>query len=159
MIGGGLLLWVGWFFFNAASGYEIVDVTETAIPQLIVINTILAPSSAALTFIIYEYCDFSACSKMSPQDPSRIMNAILAGLVSITAPCNNVEPWAACIIGIIGSFVYIVSAKLMIKFKIDDPIEASQIHGFTGLWGCISVGFFDKDLGLVYIGSLEQLKI
>ena len=31
-IAGGLILWVGWFYFNAASGYEIVDVTTSAIP-------------------------------------------------------------------------------------------------------------------------------
>ena len=89
------------------------------------INTILAPSCAALTFIIYEYSDFYDSSKISVQDPGRIMNSILAGLVAITAPCNNVEPWAACIIGIIGCFVYIASSILMNKFKIDDPIEAS----------------------------------
>ena len=29
---GGLLLWVGWLFFNTSSGYEIVDVPKNAIP-------------------------------------------------------------------------------------------------------------------------------
>ena len=29
---GGLLLWVGWIFFNASSGYEIVDISKNALP-------------------------------------------------------------------------------------------------------------------------------
>ena len=88
-----------------------------------------------------------------------MVNAILAGLVSITAGCNNVEPWAAAVIGILGCFVYMGSCKMMNRFKIDDPIEAAQIHGFSGYWGCISVGIFDKTNGLIYSGSLKQLYI
>ena len=53
------------------------------------------------------------------------MNSILAGLVAITASCNNVTEWSAILIGIIGSGVYMVSTWAMNKFKIDDPIEAS----------------------------------
>ena len=85
------------------------------------------------------------------------MNAILAGLVAITASCNNVSLWSAVVIGIIGSVVYNLSGKLMFRWKIDDPIEASQIHGFTGIWGVVAVGIFDLDKGLLYSGSTEQL--
>lgn len=49
-------------------------------------------------------------------------NAILAGLVSITAPCNNVDKWAALVIGLFGGILYIISTKLLIRAKIDDPI-------------------------------------
>ena len=51
-------------------------------------------------------------------------NGILAGLVSITASCNCVEPWAAGIIGILGSLVYSAFCRIMDKFKIDDPLDA-----------------------------------
>ena len=51
---GGLLLWVGWLFFNSSSGYEIVDVPKNAIPQRIVLNTFIAPSASALTFALFE---------------------------------------------------------------------------------------------------------
>ena len=83
------------------------------------------------------------------------MNSILAGLVAITASCNNVNAWSAAAIGIVGCMVYMGSSKLMYRFQIDDPIEASQIHGFTGFWGCVSVGIFDLDTGLIYSGSFE----
>lgn len=90
---------------------------------------------------------------MNPKDPSCFTNAILAGLVSITAPCNNVDKWAALVIGLFGGILYIISTKLLIRAKIDDPIQATQIHGFCGFWGVISVGIFDKDTGLIYNGS------
>ena len=96
---------------------------------------------------------------MQANDPSRLMNSILAGLVAITASCNNVEMWAAALIGVIGCLVYTGSTKLLYRFKIDDPIEAAQIHGFSGFWGCIAVGIFDLDEGLIYKGSFFQLQV
>ena len=94
---------------------------------------------------------------MNARDPSCLTNAILAGLVSITAPCNNVDKWAALVIGLFGGILYIISTKLLIRAKIDDPIQATQIHGFCGFWGVFSVGIFDKDTGLIYSGSGKQL--
>jgi len=32
--------------------------------------------------------------------------------------------------------------------NIDDPIEASAVHCFCGMWGLLAVGFFDKQQGL-----------
>ena len=55
--------------------------------------------------------------------------------------------------------MYRVSTKILIRWKVDDPIEASQIHGFCGIWGVIAVGIFDLDVGLLYTGSFQQLQI
>ena len=88
-------------------------------------NTFIAPAASALTFCLFEHTQFSISSGMSPRDPGKLVNAILAGLVAITAPCNNVQMWAAAIIGIVGCIVYILSSKLLNRLKIDDPIEAS----------------------------------
>ena len=49
---------------------------------------------------------------------------ILAGLVSITAGCATVMPWAGVIIGAVGGCVYRASSKLMIRLQIDDPVDA-----------------------------------
>ena len=96
---------------------------------------------------------------MQPVDPSKLMNSILVGLVSVTASCNNITPISASFVGIIGSLLYMLMQRILIRAKIDDPIEASHVHGFSGFWGCLAVGIFDLDTGLIYTGSLDQLKI
>ena len=47
---GGAILFTGWLFFNTASSYEIVDITESTRPGTIFINTLLAPACSALTY-------------------------------------------------------------------------------------------------------------
>lgn len=80
-------------------------------------------------------------------------NGILAGLVSVTAGCNDYEPWAAAVIGGIGSLVYIGSTRFLARIKVDDPLEATQVHGFCGIWGVIAVAFFAKNKGILYGAS------
>ena len=53
------------------------------------------------------------------------MNAILCGLVGVTAGCNNVSVTGAAIIGCISTLVYKLSTKHLIRWEVDDPIEAS----------------------------------
>lgn len=54
------------------------------------------------------------------------------------------DTWAAFLTGIIGSFVYCGSTRMMAALKIDDPLEASQVHGFCGIWGCLAIAFFGR---------------
>ena len=35
-------------------------------------------------------------------------------------------------------------------FKLDDPLEAIQVHGFCGFMGLIMVSIFKIDKGLLY---------
>ena len=62
---------------------------------------------------------------MRVHDSAGLINAILAGLVAITGSCNNVSIIGSIIIGIIGSLCYMMTGKLMARWKIDDPVEAS----------------------------------
>merc|ERR1719491_2697801 len=75
------------------------------------------------------------------------MNGALGGLVAITAGCSVVQPWAACIIGVVGGLVYYGFSKFLIKMKIDDAVDAVPVHFANGIWGVIAVGLFaDKNL-------------
>jgi hypothetical protein len=51
-----------------------------------------------------------------------LCNGLLAGLVSITAPCNVVSAWEAFFIGLIGALIYKGYSVLLLKLKIDDPL-------------------------------------
>jgi Amt family ammonium transporter len=86
-------------------------------------------------------------------NPVNICNGLLAGLVSITASCNNVENYSAFVIGLVSGFIYIFACRLFVFLKIDDPCCASQIHGICGAWGVIALGFFDRQTGLIYTGN------
>ena len=45
-------------------------------------------------------------------------------MVAICAGCNTVSMWAAFIIGIVSAPVYSGVSHLLIKLKVDDPLEA-----------------------------------
>jgi len=51
------------------------------------------------------------------------------------------------------------AGKLLHRYKIDDPIGSFQIFGFSGMWGCLAVGIFDKDLGVINTGSFIQIEV
>ena len=87
------------------------------------INTVLAPAASGLfTFVTRKHITGEHLDIR--YDFFALTNGILAGLVAITAGCASVMPWAAVIIGIIGSTTYSVACLAMNKAKIDDPLEA-----------------------------------
>lgn len=68
---------------------------------------------------------------------------------------------SAIVIGFIGGLVYIASSRILIKLRVDDPLDASAVHGFCGLWGVISVGFFATENNIKaayspYMASLNR---
>ena len=93
---------------------------------------------------------------MNVYSPMGLTNAILSGLVAITA-CSNISTASSLVIGLISSLLYMATAKLYQRYKIDDPLEASIVHGICGFWGVLAVGIFDMEVGLLYTGSIDQL--
>lgn len=135
---GTLVLWFGWYGFNGASTLSMKTSADAYNAALVSMNTTLSPAIAGLVVFILRWL------VLSPRrfDVCGFCNGILAGLVSITAPCGTVEPWEALIIGVIGGFVYQGASMLLQRLKIDDPIDAFAVHGACGLWGVLAVGFF-----------------
>ena len=79
-----------------------------------------------------------------------LCNAILAGLVSITAGCDGVTDWGALLIGFIGAFWYILGKKMLYIFGVDDAIGAFPVHGACGAWGVLATGLFNVEVGAFY---------
>lgn len=53
------------------------------------------------------------------------------------------QPWAGLLIGILAGFVYVGASKLVSHvLKVDDPLDAAAVHGFTGAWGLIAAALF-----------------
>mmetsp|Transcript_32671 Transcript_32671/g.72733 ORF Transcript_32671/g.72733 Transcript_32671/m.72733 type:complete len:494 (-) Transcript_32671:217-1698(-) len=145
MLLGTVILWVGWYGFNPGSTLAITGAAGSLAGKVAVMTTI-SPAFAALTMIAYQrYMDL-------PYDLGLVINAVLAGLVSITASCAVVEMWAAMLIGIIGCFVYLAFSKLLLYLKIDDPLDASPVHMGCGIWGVLAVGIFGNDDNAAFAG-------
>ncbi|GAE26831.1 ammonium transporter [Halalkalibacter wakoensis JCM 9140] len=155
---GVLILWVGWFGFNAGSTLEVAD----AFFGYVALNTQLAASAGAVAAL------FIAWAMTGKSDVPTMLNGALAGLVAITASCAFVAPWAAVVIGIVGGLIVFFSMKFFDKARIDDPIFALSVHGVAGVWGTVSTGFFATPelaamnggtAGLFYGGGLSQLGV
>ena len=148
---GTLILWLGWLFFNAGSSAAISGGAYLDSERAI-INTILAPSAAGLlTFWTRKH--ITGENKDIRMDFQALTNGILAGLVAVTASCASIQPWAAVLTGLIGSLTYSFACLAMNKLKIDDPLEAFQVHGCCGVMGCITLAFFNLETGIIYGGK------
>lgn len=151
-----LLLWVGWFGFNAGSTLSV----DKAFFGFVAINTNLAAAAGTVAAMMISWM------VLGKADVPMMLNGALAGLVAITASCAFVETWAAVVIGFIAGILVFYSIRFFEKRKIDDPIAALSVHGTAGVWGTLSTGFFaTKELatvgqpGLFYGGGLHQLGI
>ena len=130
---GALFLAFGWFGFNTGGCLAAADLNSARIA----VNTILASAAGALSALGYVQFVFKR------PDPSFICNGLLAGLVSITAPCAFVAPWAAVLIGAVAGVLAVWSWVFVERvLKVDDPVGAISVHGFAGLWGILAVGLF-----------------
>ncbi|MBM7572812.1 ammonium transporter [Aquibacillus albus] len=153
---GVLILWVGWFGFNAGSTLGV----DGAFFGFVALNTNLAAGAGAVSALLI------SLAMDGKADIPTMLNGALAGLVSITASCAFVEPGAAILIGIIGGVIVYFSMIFFDKMKVDDPIYALSVHGVAGVWGTISTGFFaTPELatvglpGLFYGGGFTQLGV
>ena len=131
---GCLILWVGWFGFNAGS---VFSANGLAISHILM-NTILAGSLGGLGAMVCGWLYFTK------PNLSFMINGILAGCVSITAPCAFVDGMSASLIGFCGGALVVASKILLDKLLIDDPVGAIAVHLFCGIWGTFSVGLFSE---------------
>jgi Amt family ammonium transporter len=140
---GTLILWMGWYGFNPGSQFGIADSSSSATVGIAAVNTTLGACAAACTYAAI--CGFSEC--LGNIELSGILNALLTGLVAVTANCNYVQPWAAALIGSIAAVVYLSSSFLLLKLKLDDVVDAVPVHFFGGIWGVVATGLLvDPDL-------------
>ena len=146
---GAFILWFGWFGFNPGSTLGAVGNWELI--GSVVVNTFLASASGGIATMFYTYYSHGKI------DITMVINGVLAGLVSITAGCNVVDPMSAIIIGFIAGILVDVAVLFFDKMKIDDPVGAIAVHGINGLFGTIAVGLFANEGGLFFGGSTNLL--
>lgn len=139
---GTFILWFGWYGFNPGSALVIDNSASTAVAALCAVTTTLAAACGCATCMFFDsFIDARMTGEVS-YDLTMAMNGCLAGLVGVTAGCSVVQPWAACVIGIIAGLVYYSFSKFLVMMKIDDAVDAIPVHFANGMWGTLAVGFF-----------------
>ena len=153
---GVLVLWVGWFGFNAGSTLS----ADAAFFGFVAMNTNLAAGAGAVAAL------FVSWAVTGKADVPTMLNGGLAGLVAITASCAFVDTWGAVVIGLVAGFIVFYSMRFFEKRKVDDPIFALSVHGVAGVWGTLSNGLFATpelatvgQPGLFYGGGFAQLGV
>lgn len=133
---GVFILWFGWYGFNGAAA------SDTHYLANIFLTTTVAPAVATCTTMVYTWI------RHGKPDVSMCLNASLAGLVAITAPCADTDCLGAAIIGLVSGFLVCFGVWLLdYKLHIDDPVGAVAVHFFNGIWGTIAVGLFSNGNG------------
>jgi Amt family ammonium transporter len=146
---GVFILWFGWFGFNPGS-----TTAGDGSVGYIAVTTNLAAAAGAIVAMLVSWVI------VKKPDASMALNGALAGLVSITAPCDGVSPAGAIMIGIVGGALVVLSVLFIDNvLKVDDPVGAVSVHGVCGLWGTLSAGLFNMESGLFYGGGLRQLGV
>ena len=163
---GVFILWLGWYGFNGAAATSIEEMGS------VFVATTIATSVATVVAMIFTWV------KYGKPDVSMCLNASLAGLVAITAPCDVCDALGATIIGLVSGLLVVFGVWLLdYKLRIDDPVGAVAVHFMNGIWGTIAVGLFATDSapafaraisgganqiagkGLFYGGGFRQLGI
>lgn len=151
---GVFILWLGWYGFNGAAC--------TSVEQLgsVFVTTTVAPAVATVVCMIFTWI------KYGKPDVSMCLNASLAGLVAITAPCDVTDVTGAFIIGAVAGLLVVFGVWFLdYVLHIDDPVGAVAVHCLNGIWGTIAVGLFattsapgnDTLVGLFYGGGFDLL--
>jgi len=160
---GVFILWLGWYGFNGAAC--------TSVDQLgsVFVTTTIAPALATVTCMIFTWL------KYGKPDVSMCLNASLAGLVAITAPCDVTDAFGAIVIGAVSGLLVCFGVWFLdYKLRVDDPVGAVAVHMLNGIWGTLAVGLFATNaapgysiadsagtemVGLLYGGGFKLLGI
>ena len=160
---GVLILWLGWFGFNAGSTLGVASGDRVGFFAYVALTTNLAAAAGALGGIV------AAWLVIGKPDLSMMLNGVVAALVAVTAACGFVAPWAAIVIGGVAGAVAVAGVLVVERLRLDDPVGALAVHGMAGVWGTLATGLLAVPSlaatlgvgqgGLFYTGSPRQLGV
>ena len=154
---GVFILWLGWYGFNGAAATDVPTLGS------VFLTTTVAPAVATVVCMVFTWVRYGK------PDVSMCLNASLAGLVAITAPCDVTDCAGAAIIGLVAGLLVVFGVWFNDNVThVDDPVGAVAVHMFNGIWGTLAVGLFATDTapgfavagieeGLFYGGGISQL--
>jgi ammonia channel protein AmtB len=139
------LILCGFWGFYVACNIPMFDVQAGDGVFFSATNIYLAPttlSAITFNFIMSMSGGFMAAYIISKGDPFWTYSGYLAGIIAASAGNDLYSPMQAFLIGIVGAvWAYKMHYWVERKFKIDDPVGACAVHGYTGWLGVVIAGF------------------
>jgi len=149
---GAALLWMGWFGFNGGSALTSGSLATSALA-----STQIAACTSGFTWMV--------CAWIRDKPNSvTLINGVIAGLAGITPASGYISSQSSMVLGIIlGLASYGAVYIMKHKFRIDDALDVSSVHGLTGIIGSLAIGFVaEKSLNAegadgLFFGNPRQL--
>jgi Amt family ammonium transporter len=127
---GAMLLWFGWFGFNAGSNLEAAGSAVVAF-----INTFVATAAAGLSWMFAEWIVKGKPSLLGA------VSGVVAGLVAVTPASGFAGAMGAIVLGLIAGvvcFFFCTTVKNAIGY--DDALDVFGVHCIGGIVGALGTG-------------------
>ena len=127
---GAMLLWFGWFGFNAGSNLEAVGSAVVAF-----VNTFVATAAAGLSWMFAEWLIKGKPSLLGA------VSGVVAGLVAVTPASGFAGPMGAIVLGLIAGvvcFFFCTTVKNALGY--DDALDVFGVHCIGGIVGALGYG-------------------
>jgi Amt family ammonium transporter len=129
---GAMLLWFGWFGFNAGSAFAAGEVASNAL--------LVTQVAAAASGLIWGILSWKRSGKLST---IAVISGAIAGLAGVTPASGYIDVQSSLALGIIvGLASYYAVILFKERLKIDDALDVGAVHGITGIAGSLLVGVF-----------------
>lgn len=129
---GTMILWFGWFGFNAGSALNAGNYSTLSL-----VTTNVTP---AVTMLVWAFLDM--IHKNGVITVNGMCIACVCALIGITPGAGYVRVWHTIIIGILSAVFpyYFMWARAKFEFM-DDRLDVFAAHGIAGMLGGFSLGF------------------
>ena len=130
-----LLLWIGWFGFNAGSVLSFnSEVTVVAM------NTFISAGACLISTVSFKYL-------LTKESPGFLYaaNGIIMGLILMSPLSGYISPGVAVLVGIAGGPLFLAGEKVFTRKWFSDPIGLFPTHLLGGITGFILIAFVSQN--------------
>lgn len=157
---GGLILWFQFIFFNTGSSIFMKTKVDWSAAERGAANTFFGGVGAGLFVLIFKHYVMNGFHhpRRLREDAGSTVNAFLGGMVANGAGMDSYLPWESFIVGVFAGIFYTAACKLFDKLKLDDALEAWQLHGACGTLGVGICAFFNHYDG-IFVNNITSGKV
>nr|ASG81413.1 ammonium transporter [Botryococcus braunii] len=137
---GTLMLWFGWLGFNVAPSFLRGDSKMDIAARALVSTTLAACAGGLTSMAVCAVAHHWSQSGRPIWDLHATYNGIMSGVVVVTSISPYIEGWGALILGFLASLVYLGISLLMVRLRIDDPLDSTAVHAGAATVGLLAVG-------------------